>query len=101
MYMPKPTESIGMFNGVPSHGPGLVIPSWTPDSLVGRTLEIIEAIGLPEKQENSVKNLVRDLIYAKISDSEGNAVFIDADLHDKIKEKVGVKLGGVNLESLK
>ncbi|MFA6982126.1 MAG: hypothetical protein WC243_03840 [Patescibacteria group bacterium] len=81
----------------PSHGNGLVIGSWVPDSLVGRILEIIEAVGLPEKQETSIKNLIKDVIYQKTTQME--AVYIEADLHDAIRD--AGKLSQINIVGLK
>lgn len=75
---------------VPSHGYGLVMGSYIPDSLVGRIMEIVEAIGLPEKQETSVKNLIKDVIYAKTTETMGEAACIASDLHDLTREKVKV-----------
>ena len=58
-----------------------------PDTLVGRTMEILEALGLPEKQEISVKKLIKDVIYELVSDSERNVVYIHSSLHDAIRQK--------------
>ena len=53
----KVSESVG-------YSDAIVIFHHTPETLVGRVLGIIEAIGLPEKQESSVKNLIKDSIYS-------------------------------------
>lgn len=45
------------------YGSAYVISSSKPDRLVGRVLTIIEALGLSEKQENSLKDLLRQEIY--------------------------------------
>ena len=45
------------------YGDAYIIKSDHPDYLVGRLLTVIEAIGLPEKQEKSLKDLIRFEIY--------------------------------------
>jgi len=65
-----------------SHGFGILISETTPSSLVGRVLEIIEAVGMPEKQENSIKNLVKDVIYKSFD--QDNTVVIKPALNDLI-----------------
>lgn len=93
-------EIRGTVQGTPSHGTALVIGSWIPDSLVGRVLEIIEAIGLPEKQETSIKNLVKDVIYAKTTE-EKEAAFICSDLHNAIRKAYEKNPMNVDLASIK
>lgn len=44
-------------------GPAYIISARKPDQLVGRVLTIIEALGLPEKQENSLKDILKQEIY--------------------------------------
>ena len=39
------------------YGPAYVIKDTEPDYLVGRLLTIVEAVGLPEQQEKSLKRL--------------------------------------------
>lgn len=50
-----------------SYGSAYIIKSDHPDYLVGRLLTIIEAIGLPEKQEKSLKDLIRFEIYNSLN----------------------------------
>lgn len=69
--------------GMLSRGYGLVIPENSPNYLVGRVLTIIEAIGLKETQEKSVKDLIREEIY-KIGFLNEGALFIYPALHDEI-----------------
>lgn len=60
-----------------------VLPKNLAEILVGKTLEIIEAIGLPERQEESVKNLVRKAIY---NDFYDHSIYIANSLHAAICE---------------
>ena len=63
-------------------GSAYVISSNRPDRLVGRVLTIIEALGLPEKQENSLKDILRQEIYNEL----GLETWISGSLHTIIKE---------------
>lgn len=68
---------------VPSYGFGIVLQEDAPSSLVGRILEIIEALGLQDKQETSVKNLIKDVIYKSFNPE--NHVVLRPNLHDTIR----------------
>lgn len=46
---------------------GLLVYEGTDTVIVGRLMEIIEAIGLPQKQEESVKSLIKKVIYEEFS----------------------------------
>lgn len=64
------------------YGSAYVISSSRPDRLVGRVLTIIEALGLPDKQENSLKDILRQEIYNEL----GLETWISGELHTIIKE---------------
>lgn len=65
-----------------SWGYGYVVSADIQDRIVGHILEIIEAIGLPEKQETSVKSLIRDKVWKVFE----NAIFITDKRHTEIRE---------------
>ena len=65
-----------------SWGPAFVITDGTPDSIVGRVFEIIEACGLPQKQEDSVKQLIRKTVWETIHTS---SVAITRERHTEIR----------------
>jgi hypothetical protein len=75
--MSKVNKNVG---ATPSRGPAYVISTHTPDSVVGCVLEIVEALGLPEKQEISAKNLIKDVIYKKLLEG----IYISDELHNLI-----------------
>lgn len=54
------------------------------DQLVGKILTIVEAMGLPEKQENSLKEVVRQEIYRAFE----NVTFVPGTLNTLIREMV-------------
>lgn len=72
-------------SGVPmcSWGTGYVVYSDTPDRLFGRVFTVVEALGLPEKQEDSLRNLIRGAIWNVFED----AIFITSERHDKIRQE--------------
>lgn len=45
------------------YGHAYLIPADSPDFLVGRLLTIIEALGLPSRQEKSARGLIRSEVY--------------------------------------
>ena len=62
-------------------GYGYAISSESPDRIVGRVIGIIEAIGLTEKQEESVKGLIRSAVWDVFQD----AVCITDKRHSEIR----------------
>ena len=64
------------------YGPAYVVKGDAPDYLVGRLLTIIETVGLPEKQEKSIKDLIRSEVYGQLELS----TWIDGGLHNIIKD---------------
>lgn len=65
-----------------SYGNGYVLSVHGPDAIVGSLLGILEAIGLPEKQEESIKHLIRRAVW----DTFGDAIYISAKRHTEIRE---------------
>ena len=63
-------------------GDGYLINSEKPDYLVGRVLTLIEALGLPDKQEKSIKDVLRSEIYGVLEPS----CFVPHQLHTIVKE---------------
>ncbi len=56
--------------------PALLVPSGLPDYLVGRLMTLLESLGLPERQEKSIKDLVKNEIYSKVSENNPNVLYI-------------------------
>jgi len=90
---------------VSSYGNGFVMFDESPERLVGMILEIIETLGLSEKQENSIKHLIRREIYYEFRE---RGVYILPDLHTKIRKKLyeqdnknSVPGTGISLEDIK
>ena len=65
-----------------SWGYGYVVSSNIQDRLVGYVFGIIEALGLPEKQEEATKSLIR----GKVWDVFESAVYITEERHNEIRE---------------
>lgn len=64
------------------YGPAYVINGGNPDHLVGRILTIIEALGLPQRQEDSLKDILRQEVYNVLS----LKLWIPGQLHTMIRE---------------
>lgn len=71
-----------MSNKQISFGEGYVVQEGSPRYLQGRIFTIIEALGLKEIQEKSLK----DLIQKEIWDEFNSAVFINSSLNDEIRK---------------
>jgi len=69
-------------NGL-SWGDGYVVQGNCADYLTGRVLTIIEALGLKETQEKSLKDLLRNEIY-KIIKEEHGTLYIHEQLNNEI-----------------
>jgi len=65
-----------------SWGPGIAMGQDSLGHILGRTLTIIESLGLPSKQEEAVKGLIRQAVFA----DEERYVYIESDLFSAIKE---------------
>lgn len=63
-----------------SWGYAYVISQNTPDRLSGRIYEIIEAMGLPQKQEEATKNLIQKVIWDEIN----GGILINSERHNQI-----------------
>lgn len=66
-----------------SWGEGYVTDSDIGNRLVGNIMEIIEALGLPEKQEQSFKSIVNKKIWDIIS----RGLYIPREEHDSVRVK--------------
>ncbi len=64
------------------YGDGYLVFESTPECIVGKTLEIIEAIGLPTKQEVSVKNILKKNIYDIFGEQ---TIVVESNLNDLIR----------------
>lgn len=65
-----------------SYGNGYAISSETPGHLEGKLLTILETAGLPEKQEQALKGLIRRAIWEVIDDS----VYLSSKRYTEIRE---------------
>jgi len=63
------------------YGQGYVISSSVPDFIVGRLLTIMEALGLSEKQEKSLKDLIKNEVYSNLGE-----IWISGSLHNLIRD---------------
>jgi len=63
---------------------GYVILDHTPDRITGSIFEIVEAIGLPEKQEDALKKIIRSKFWEIMKD---HAIRISPTLHTRIRNK--------------
>lgn len=68
-----------------SFGQGYVLEERAPNILVGRLLTLIEAIGLPESQEKSLKSLIQQEIWEGFSRW---GELIDSGTHNAARESV-------------
>ncbi|HRF69794.1 MAG TPA: hypothetical protein PKV66_00020 [Candidatus Pelethenecus sp.] len=59
---------------------GLLILETGRDRIVGSIMEIIEASGLQERQETSIKNLIKKIIYEELE--YPGAVRVPSDLYE-------------------
>ena len=57
-------------------GPGYIVSGNTFDYLIGRLLTLIEAIGLKETQEKSLKDLIRQEVWGSVRDHN----YVESDL---------------------
>lgn len=68
-----------------SFGQGYLLEERAPRILVGRLLTIIEAIGLPEGQEKSLKSLVEQEIWEGFNRW---GILIDSETHNSARKSV-------------
>lgn len=78
--MSKKSKVINVTNSV-GYGSGYVVDSEVPNSINGRIFGIVEALGLPEKQEESLKGLIRSAVWNVFE----NSVFITPERHTEIR----------------
>lgn len=65
-----------------SWGPGYVIYIETPNHLIGELKTLIEATGMPENQERSVKSLIEQCVWNRIQDS---GISISGETHTELR----------------
>ena len=70
------TEEFGV-----GYGSGLVSFENLPDCIIGEIMPEIELMGLPEKQENSLKNIIKKIVRKET----GNSIYISPEEHTKIR----------------
>jgi len=63
------TAGISISTPLASYGAGYITTDDKVRRLVGRTMSFIEAIGLPDKQEVSVKEHLKNLLYEELCDN--------------------------------
>lgn len=64
-----------------SWGFGFAVTHETPDRINGHLYEIIEALGLPEKQEASLKNIIQNKVWELFRE----AVYLSPETHSKLR----------------
>lgn len=64
---------------------GLLTYEDLPNRIVGKVMEIIEATGLPSKQEESVKSLIKKVIYEELS--YPNTIWVEGEKHWSMREE--------------
>jgi hypothetical protein len=64
-------------------GEGYIIEQGETSRLEGRLLTLLESLGLPEKQEEAIKSLVRQELWNTVSAS---GFWITADEHTALRE---------------
>lgn len=69
------------------YGMGEVIDNNFLKGITGRVLTIAESLGLPDKQEEAVKGLLRQAIFK----DEDRTVYIDDELHTAIRNQQQVE----------
>lgn len=79
----KQTEESGVISPF-DYGYGYVIHQSVPSTLAGKLLTLVEAMGLRESQEKSVKDLVRQEVWNMFSTVDGGALWITPNLNTEI-----------------
>ena len=71
----KSTEGVGW-------GEAIVVFENSPDIIVGRVLTLVEAAGLPSKQEESLKHLIRQAVWDVLTD---DCIRISGERHTELR----------------
>lgn len=84
-------------NPVPglSWGYAYVTSEGIQDTINGRLYGLIEALGLPEKQETSLKGLIRETVW----DCFRGAIYISPERHTEIRKVFDEKQRAANIGS--
>jgi hypothetical protein len=69
-----------------SYGRAILIRDEVPEKVVGSVLQIIETLGLTEKQEDAVKGILKKTIYDTFF-TENNSIHIGDRTNTLIREK--------------
>lgn len=64
-------------------GEGYVVSQHAPNVINGRLYQLIEALGLPEKQEESLKGLIQKEVWDVFQD----AISISSERHSEIRNE--------------
>lgn len=80
----------------PSWGMGEVIDNDFLKRITGRVLTIVESLGLPEKQEKPVKDLLTQAIFR----DEDRVIYIDDKLHTAIRHQQQIERREADLGSV-
>jgi uncharacterized protein (DUF1499 family) len=67
-----------------SYGLGYVIDIDVPKVIIGKILTIIDVMGLTEKQNKSLKDLINQSVYGTINDY---GIVINSDKHTSLREE--------------
>ena len=65
-----------------AYGSGLVMGSHSRNYILGKILTIIDSVGLQERQEKAIKDLISQAMFSE----DNNVVWINSELHTKIRE---------------
>ena len=68
----------------PGWGPGYVIEQGETSRLEGRLLTLIEAIGMPDKQEEALKGLIRQELWNSVS---SHGLWITGEQHTRLRQE--------------
>ena len=85
-----------------SYGNGYVLSDYSSEHIVGKILTLIEAMGLPQRQEEATKGLIKQAVYEVFADG----VYIGPELHTQLREAYekgkieAVKLGNVPMSAI-
>lgn len=79
---------------VVGYGNGYVFGEWVPSHIEGKLLTLVETIGLPERQEDAIKSLVRNIVW---DDLMRHVQYITAEQHNALRkenENIGITVTG-------
>lgn len=65
-----------------SFGPAYVLPDYAYDHLIGKIFTVLESWGLPAKQEEATKQMIRQAVGDVLEDT----VFISSERHTELRK---------------